>query len=62
MNYTITFTAESLNVVLQHLDAGSHKVVRPIIDDIIKQAQAAANQTPEQVEQAEVAESSGLTD
>lgn len=39
MNYTITLTAEQLNVVLQLLDTGSHKVVRPIIDTIISQAQ-----------------------
>ena len=34
---TCTLTTEQWNVVLGHLDAGQHHVVRPIIDSLVAQ-------------------------
>ena len=34
-----TLTAQQWDVVLQHLDAGQHRVVRPIIDSLVAQLQ-----------------------
>ena len=34
-----TLTAEQWNVVMGHLDAGQHRVVRPIIDSLAQQLQ-----------------------
>jgi hypothetical protein len=36
---TGTLTQEQWNVVLGHLDAGQHRVVRPIIDSLMQQLQ-----------------------
>jgi hypothetical protein len=36
---TGTLTQEQWNVVLGHLDAGQHRVVRPIIDSLVAQLQ-----------------------
>ena len=37
-----TLTAEQWDVVLRHLDAGQHRVVRPIIDSLMAQLQQQA--------------------
>jgi hypothetical protein len=34
-----TLTAEQWNAVMQHLDMGQHRVVRPIIDAMMQQLQ-----------------------
>ena len=34
-----TLTAEQWNAVMQHLDMGQHRVVRPIIDALMQQLQ-----------------------
>ena len=34
-----TLTQDQWNVVLGHLDAGQHRVVRPIIDSLVAQLQ-----------------------
>ena len=36
---TATLTQDQWNVVLGHLDAGQHRVVRPIIDSLVAQLQ-----------------------
>ena len=38
-NPAIQLTFEQWNVVLGHLDAGQHRVVRPIIDSLVAQLQ-----------------------
>jgi hypothetical protein len=36
---TVQLTAEQWNAVMQHLDMGQHRVVRPIIDSLVQQLQ-----------------------
>jgi hypothetical protein len=36
---TVQLTAEQWNVVMQHMDMGQHRVVRPIIDALMQQLQ-----------------------
>jgi hypothetical protein len=35
----VNLTTEQWNVVLGHLDAGQHRIVRPIIDSLVAQLQ-----------------------
>ncbi len=48
MELNIKFSPEAINVVLSHLDMGSHREVRRVIDDIVTQinAQRAAQADP----------------
>ena len=39
MTGTTTLTLDQWNVVLGHLDAGQHRIVRPIIDSLVAQLQ-----------------------
>jgi hypothetical protein len=36
---TVQLTAEQWDAVLRHLDAGQHRIVRPIIDSLMAQLQ-----------------------
>ena len=41
-----TLTAEQWDAVLRHLDAGQHRIVRPIIDSLMAQMQQQAQSAP----------------
>ena len=41
-----TLTQDQWNVVLGHLDAGQHRVVRPIIDSLVAQLQQQSQPSP----------------
>jgi hypothetical protein len=41
--FTLTLSAEQLNVILSHLDSGAHGKVRPLIDDVLRQVNAQQN-------------------
>lgn len=41
-----TLTTEQWNVVLGHLDAGQHRIVRPIIDSLMAQLQQQSQASP----------------
>lgn len=45
----LTFTVEQLNIVLRHLDAGSHGQVRQLIDYILTEAQKQQQSQPMEV-------------
>lgn len=40
-------TAEQWDSVLRHLDAGQHRIVRPIIDSLMQQLQQQAQPQPQ---------------
>jgi hypothetical protein len=43
---TGTLTQDQWNIVLGHLDAGQHRVVRPIIDSLVAQLQQQSQPSP----------------
>lgn len=38
ITFTFTFKRDQLDLILRHLDAGQHSVVRPVIDMLLQEA------------------------
>lgn len=56
--FTLTLSAEQLNVILAHLDQGPHGKVRPLVDEVIRQVNAQQQAAKGLAED----ETAGLTD
>lgn len=59
--FTLTLSAEQLNVILAHLDQGPHGKVRPLVDEVIRQVNA-QQQAREAAQGVDIVETAGLTD
>lgn len=60
--FTLTLSAEQLNVILAHLDQGPHGKVRPLVDEVIRQVNAQQQAREAAAQGVDIVETAGLTD